>query len=108
MFSGAANANVLQFSIPYFERAFQVVSGKPELWPALVLNTVLRKPGGQLPVAGVREAVVSEVPEVAALPDPPGVELPEPPEPLEEPDESEAATLGPALLALVLDGEAES
>lgn len=86
-------------------RVFQVALGKPEPWPALVLNTVFRKPCGQLPLAGVREAETSEVPDVPELPDPPEVELPEPPEPLEEPDESVAALLGPALLALELDGE---
>lgn len=74
----------------------------------MVLNTALRKPCGQLPLAGVREAEMSEVPDVPELPDPPEVELPELPEPLEEPDEPEAAILGPALLALVLDGEGES
>lgn len=79
--------------------------GKPGLWPALVLNTVLRKPCGQLPLAEVREPEVSDVPEVPELPDPPGVELPEL---LEEPDEPEAAMLGPALLALVLDDESDS
>ena len=68
--------------------------GKPELWPAFVLKTVLRKPCGQLPLAGVREPEMSEV-----------VELPEP---LEEPDEPDAATLGVATLALVLDGEGDS
>lgn len=108
MFSGAASANVLQSSVPYSLREVQVALGKPGLWPALVLNTVLMKPGGQLPLAGVREAEVSEVPEVSALPDPPEAELPEPPEPPEEPDESEVATLGAATLALVLDGEDDS
>lgn len=83
-------------------RVFQVALGKPELWPALVLNTVFRKPCGQLPLAGVREPETSEVPDVPELPDPPEVELPEP---LEEPDESVAALLGPGLLALELDGE---
>ena len=102
MFSGAASANVLQSSIPYCLREFQVALGKPELWPALVLNTALMKPGGQLPLAGVREAEVSEVP------DPPTAELPEPLEPPEEPDESEGATLGAATSALVLDGKADS
>ena len=76
-----------------------MVLGKPGLWPALVLNTVLRKPCGQLPLAGVREPEVSDVPEV---------EPPELPEPLEDPDEPEAALLGPALLARVLDGGADS
>ena len=37
--------------------------GKPEASPALVLNTVLRKPGGQLPLAGVRGLEMIEVPE---------------------------------------------
>lgn len=80
-------------------RLLQVALGKPELWPALVLNTVLRKPCGQLPLAGVREADMSDVPEV---------ELPELLDPLEEPEEPEAAILGPAMLALVLDGESDS
>ncbi len=63
--------------------------GKPGLWPALVLNTVLRKPGGQLPLAGVIEPEVRDVPEV-----------PELPALLEDP------VLGPALLAPALeDGE---
>ena len=99
IFSRAASANVLQSSIPFSLREFQVALGKPELWPALVLNTVLMKPGEQLPLAGVREVEVSEVPEV---------ELPEPPEPPEEPDESDVATLEVATLALVLDGKSDS
>ena len=55
-----------------------MVLGKPGLWPALVLNTVLRKPCRQLPLAEVREPDISEVPE--------------------DPDEAEAA-----LLVLVVD-----
>lgn len=62
--------------------------GKPGLWPALVLNTVLRKPCGQLPLAGIRELELTDVPDV---PDPPEV----------EPD---GGLLGPGLLALVDDG----
>lgn len=82
--------------------------GKPEPWPALVLNTVLRNPGGQVPLAGVRGEMVLSVPELPEVPDPPEVELPEVPEPLEEPDEPEAAILGPALLALVLEGDVKT
>ena len=63
--------------------------GKPGLWPALVLNTVLRKPGRQLPLAGVREPEEIDVPELAKL--------------LEDPCEPEAALLGPALLVLMVD-----
>lgn len=104
-FTGAASLDLLQSFIPYLVRVSQVALGKPGLWPALVLKTVLRKPCGQLPLAGVREAEVSDVPELL---DPPEVELPGLPEPLEDPDDPEAARLGPALLAMVLEGEEDS
>ena len=67
--------------------------GKPALWPALVLNTVLRKPAGQLPLAGVNETI----------------EVPAPPEGellLVDPDELEGGVLGPVVLALVVGDEA--
>ena len=67
--------------------------GKPAAWPALVLNTVFRKPGGQVPLAGVRE------PEVRDVPDP----LPELPE---DPEEPELALLEAVLIAPLFDGGA--
>ena len=45
----------------------QVVLGKPAAWPALVLNTTLRKPVGQLPLAEVRFPDVIDVPDVPEL-----------------------------------------
>ena len=71
--------------------------GKPEAWPALVLNTVLRKPCGQLPLAGVREPDVIDVPDSFS-------ELPEDPDEPEPEPEPEPALLEPALLALGFDG----
>ena len=90
-----ARLYILQLSIPCFVRVSQVVPGKPEAWPALVLNTVFRKPGGQVPLAGFKE------PEVRDVPDP----LPELPE---DPDEPEVALLEPALVALLFDGGADA
>ena len=83
-----ARLYILQLLIPCFVRVSQVVLGKPEAWPAPVLNTVFRKPGGQVPLAGVRE------PDVSDVPDP----LPEVPE---DPDEPEVAPLEPVLSALL-------
>ena len=61
-------------------RVLQVVLGKPEACPALVLNTAFRKPRGQLPLAGVK------APDVPDVPDP----------------------LPPALFALEFEGEVDA
>ena len=62
-----ARVDALQLLIPYDVRVLHVVLGKPAAWPALVLNTTLRKPVGQLPLAEVRLPDVTDVPDVPEL-----------------------------------------
>ena len=68
-----ARVDALQLLIPYDVRVLQVVLGKPAAWPALVLNTTLRKPVGQLPLAEVRLPDVIDVPDVPGVPEMPDV-----------------------------------